>query len=224
MTWLEEVINALESLGGVAHYSEIYDYIEKNTSRDLPSSWKDIIRKIIEDHSSDSNNFKSKKDIFYSVKGLGKGVWGLRSELVDEPKSEDFFDYSSDSPERIKKEVYRVIRDTNLTKKIKRLYKDKCQICGLSIRLKEKTYSEAHHIKPLGNKHKGPDSPDNIIILCPNHHVEFDYGVIAIDPDSFIILHKDPENLLNGKKLFLHSKHKLNKDFLRYHLENIFLK
>ena len=35
-------------------------------------------------------------------------------------------------------------------------------------------YIEASHIKP--KKDKGTEMPDNILILCPNHHKEFDLG------------------------------------------------
>ncbi len=40
-------------------------------------------------------------------------------------------------------------------------------------------YIEAAHIKP---KHKkGRETPDNILILCPNHHKEFDFGNLKIE-------------------------------------------
>jgi len=59
----------------------------------------------------------------------------------------------------------------------------KCQICGVSIRKKDGThYIEAAHIKP---KHqKGGETPDNIILLCPNHHKEFDFGSLEIISQS----------------------------------------
>ncbi|MFH2029353.1 MAG: HNH endonuclease [Bacteroidota bacterium] len=33
---------------------------------------------------------------------------------------------------------------------------------------------EAAHIKPKHKKSK--ETPENILILCPNHHKEFDFG------------------------------------------------
>jgi len=206
MTWLKEIIEAFEALGGVAHYSQVYDYIQRSTSRKLPFSWKAIIRKIVEDHSSDSNNFKGEKDIFYSVEGLGKGVRGLRSKLKETPKAEDLGTVEEETklPQRTKTEIFRVLRDTKLTRELKLLYQNKCQICGTMIKLKNGEYSEAHHIKPLG-KHNGPDSINNIIILCPNHHVEFDYGVIAINPKTLTILHKDTRNPFIGKNFTVSS-------------------
>ncbi|MCX5892441.1 MAG: HNH endonuclease, partial [Deltaproteobacteria bacterium] len=38
-----------------------------------------------------------------------------------------------------------------------------------------------HHIKPLGSPHDGPDVRENILCVCPNHHVMLDYGVIELD-------------------------------------------
>jgi len=39
-------------------------------------------------------------------------------------------------------------------------------------------YVEAAHIIPKSDK--GTESPDNIILLCPNHHKEFDLGHLEI--------------------------------------------
>jgi predicted restriction endonuclease len=42
-------------------------------------------------------------------------------------------------------------------------------------------YAEAHHIRPLGSPHNGPDVAGNILCLCPNHHAELDYGVRPLE-------------------------------------------
>ena len=55
-----------------------------------------------------------------------------------------------------------------------------------------------------------------MIILCPNHHTEFDYGTIAIDPkDSITIIHKQDGNEFNNCKIDL--KHKIGSEFILYH-------
>jgi hypothetical protein len=71
----------------------------------------------------------------------------------------------------------------------------KCQICGLSIPKKNgDKYVEAAHIKP---KHvKGRETPDNIILLCPNHHKEFDLGEPQIIKQDM----KQIEFVLNEKR------------------------
>jgi len=59
---------------------------------------------------------------------------------------------------------------------------NKCQICSLAVPLWDGlTYAEAHHIRPLGRPHNGPDAPTNILILCPNHHAQGDLGSIRLD-------------------------------------------
>ncbi len=77
MTNLEAMICILQQRGGQASYSEIYADYEKLKGVSLSATNKATLRKTIEMHSSDSANFRG-KDIFYSVEGIGKGVWGLR--------------------------------------------------------------------------------------------------------------------------------------------------
>lgn len=73
-------------------------------------------------------------------------------------------------------------RDNKTIAQIKYLRGFKCQICSTTIKKKDGSfYIEAAHIKP---KHKkGRETPDNILLLCPNHHKEFDYG------DRIVITH-----------------------------------
>jgi putative restriction endonuclease len=79
MTWKNEVINALQNLGGEAHLKEIYTYIKSNSKRKLTKSYEAIIRRTIETNSKDSQAFEGKEDLFYSVNGIGNGKWGLKS-------------------------------------------------------------------------------------------------------------------------------------------------
>ena len=136
---------------------------------------------------------------------------------VTEPLAPDYT-----PPGRVKTTVSRIIRDTKLSKDTKERYGRKCQICGLSICIASGGfYAEAHHIKPLGGISQGPDTSDNLIILCPTHHAEFDFGSIAIDPDSMRILHIDEANQFHGKPLY-YQRNDLSKDFLSYHLNERF--
>lgn len=66
-------------------------------------------------------------------------------------------------------------RDCRVIEAIKKLRGRQCQICGVAITTKHGIpYVEAAHINP---KHAGgSECPENIIILCPNHHKEFDLG------------------------------------------------
>jgi len=66
-------------------------------------------------------------------------------------------------------------RDNKSIVELKILRDFKCQICGFTIFKKDNSYYiEAAHITK--KRHKGPETPDNILILCPNHHKEFDLG------------------------------------------------
>ena len=76
-TWKEDIVTALENLGGKAHLSEIYKEVEKIRPLELNNTWDRTIRRELETNSSDSEVFDG-EDLFYSVEGIGKGVWGLR--------------------------------------------------------------------------------------------------------------------------------------------------
>lgn len=77
-TQLETIISAMRNLGGKANYSELYEEYERICGTVLSPGQKAGIRKCIEDHSSDSLNYKGKDNCFYSVDGIGNGTWGLR--------------------------------------------------------------------------------------------------------------------------------------------------
>lgn len=65
-------------------------------------------------------------------------------------------------------------RDNYLVGLIKKCRGYQCQICGYTFKKKNGGfYTEGAHIieKRTG---RGKETPDNIIILCPNHHKEFD--------------------------------------------------
>lgn len=79
-----------------------------------------------------------------------------------------------------------------------------------------------HHIQPHSKEHLGPDEHENMIVLCPNHHVLFDIGLIAINPeDHSVILHTDHNNPLHNTKLKT-KKHQFSSVCVRYHYEQIF--
>lgn len=129
-------------------------------------------------------------------------------------------DYSP--PSRTEVYTSRIVRDSRLVRDLKEEFDWKCQICGKRISLPEgRYYCEGHHLKPLGSEYQGPDTRDNILILCPFHHAEFDYGTIAIDPNSKKILHADPSNEFHNKTLN-YERNDVNVEFLKFHFKNIF--
>lgn len=59
-----------------------------------------------------------------------------------------------------------------------------------------------------------------MLVLCPNHHALFDYGVIAVDPDDMKIKHMNKKAEENNYKLTY--SHSVDIENIRYHFENIF--
>ena len=92
-------------------------------------------------------------------------------------------------------------RDNKTIAQIKIIRDFKCQICSTSIIKKDGTfYVEAAHIEP--KYRKGREIPSNILLLCPNHHKEFDFGDLRI-------LHHDKDKIifvLNGYEYVLSLK------------------
>lgn len=119
-------------------------------------------------------------------------------------------DYSERVKRTIESTVLRIVRDTKVAWQIKKLYDFKCQVCQISIPTKLGYYAEGAHIKPLGKPHNGDDNPDNLICLCPNHHIMFDKGVFSINDNLQLI------GCLSGH-LIIHNHHKLNLSNLKYH-------
>ena len=106
--------------------------------------------------------------------------------------------------------VVRIVRDTKIAHDIKKIYNYECQVCGFSIKNKKGSYAEGAHIKPLGNPHNGDDNTDNLLCLCPNHHVMLDKGCFSFT-DGLKLIGQETGNLI------IHPNHKLNKANLQYH-------
>jgi len=117
--------------------------------------------------------------------------------------------YGSENPKRATQTVQRVIRDSKLGRQLKKLYDYKCQVCGLQIETDAGFYAEAAHIKPVGSPHDGPDLIENLLCLCPNHHLMFDKGVFFVNEDMSL-------DGISGR-LQNHKSHRISSGFLKYH-------
>lgn len=116
------------------------------------------------------------------------------------------------TPERIHLVVSRVARDTVLSGQIKIIYGFSCQVCEVRLKGPAGPYAEAAHVRPLGRPHNGPDTLDNLICLCPNHHYLFDVGAFGINDDLSLIG-------MQGQ-LRLDKRHELSLEHLRYHRQH----
>ncbi len=154
-------------------------------------------------------------DYWREVGRSGFYVWRYRLTKISGPISHQGI--SEEGPQyrtapRQETRTLRIIRDTEQARRIKALYDYRCQMCGVRLESPAGPYAEAAHIRPLGAPHNGPDSADNILCLCPNHHVLFDYGSIAID-DDFTLLGTEGH-------LVVHPQHRISREHLRYHREH----
>lgn len=104
--------------------------------------------------------------------------------------------------------VSRVIRDGELSRQVKELYNYRCQVCGTALKVKGGFYAEGAHIHPIGRPHNGDDCLNNILCLCPNHHVMFDRGAFSINDDL---------SLLGEEKGTLTREHDIATKYLSYH-------
>ena len=208
INWEKDVIQAFKNIGCIGNFKQIYREISKIYSirnEIFYEKYESRIRAYIQSCSSDSlifNRSKKTKDLFFNIKFNSKNtLWGLREILeTDEPSRE------LDSKKNPRKtiQVNRIIRNSIQIKILKNLYNNKCQICGNSIIVNDWKYSEGHHIMPIG-KYNGPDTLDNIIIVCPNCHAKLDFGKIKI-----------------VKSKLTNIKHNMSKKFIDFHNNEIF--
>ena len=78
MTWLDAVILAIAKQGGSCHLNRVCDDAPRIYGA-RPATLSYLVSDTIQKHSSDSKTFKSSEpDVFYSVNGIGSGIWGLR--------------------------------------------------------------------------------------------------------------------------------------------------
>lgn len=179
MTYKEAIIESLQQLNGHAYLKDIYIVFSTIYDKELVSSWKAIIRDILESYSSDSSKFNG-EDLFYSVEGVGSGHWGLRDFLendkIDLTQEDDEF---SEGKILLKKHLQRErsiklieLSKKRLIEKNGRLY---CEVCGFDF---EKVYGElgnnfieAHHIKPVSQMSDNEKtSIEDIVMVCSNCH------------------------------------------------------
>ncbi|MFI0449235.1 YDG/SRA domain-containing protein [Actinomadura sp. 6N118] len=110
-----------------------------------------------------------------------------------------------------------VYRDRRISAKVSKAHNYACQICGVVIESPAGfQITPTTHLKPLTVPHKGPDIPENVLCLCPNHRVELDLGVITIEDDLQVIneIHVVPVGVVD-----VNSKHKVGLEYIRYHRE-----
>ena len=159
----------------------------------------------------------------------GHRVWRFRleqlghSEFAEILEKPDVFQPSHQAQEplgtygpapRRETTIQRIVRDTAVTRRVKVLYNYCCQVCGTQLLGSAGPYAEAAHIRPLGAPHHGPDIFANVLCLCPNHHVMFDFSRFGISDDGQLLG-------LPGQ-LKIHKQHPIGTEFLAYHRKHFY--
>ena len=89
------------------------------------------------------------------------------------------------------------IRDAGFRKAIRRIYDNRCALCGLRILTPDNhAVVQAAHIIPWATSHD--DSIENGICLCPTCHWAFDQGLVSIDPEDRILVSQSLWNAPNA--------------------------
>jgi len=101
------------------------------------------------------------------------------------------------NPERVRAVVTHTIRrDTQLIQTLKQVCDFRCQFPGCNVRIPKREggfYIEVAHIEPVSKG--GKSVLGNLLVLCPNHHKELDYGDLQITEQSV----QSISGKLNGK-------------------------
>ncbi|MCD9817680.1 HNH endonuclease [Bradyrhizobium japonicum] len=111
-------------------------------------------------------------------------------------------------------------RNRKIASQLRLHYKHACMFCGVRLQVGEgRFYSEAAHVKPLGKPHDGPDKTDNLLVLCPNHHLQFDRGVLRlkVEGSKLRIVSIVPSDPLHNK--LIAPSHALDTSCVNWHFD-----
>lgn len=180
-TWKEEIVEVLKDLGGEAHLKEICEQIKIRGNKSN-STIKQTVSDNIQRFSSDSTRFQGKEDLFYSVEGIGSGIWGLNHFTVNR-ENVDLTEDDNGFPEGKKKlrlHIYRE-RKPKVIRKAKERFKQAhdgkvfCEVCGFDYSTKYgelgEGYIEGHHIIPVSELDENSTTKvEDIVLVCADCH------------------------------------------------------
>jgi putative restriction endonuclease len=155
-------------------------------------------------------------DFWPEVGQSGHRVWRFRLVPSDAPQPGRVEEQraSYEPAPRREEQVERLIRRAAVAESVKQLHGYRCQVCGERLGTPAGPYAEAAHIRPLGRPHNGPDVAENMLCLCPNHHVLLDQFALAIKDDLELIGFPG--------RLRTHSRHRIDPAHVRYHRDLFF--
>lgn len=184
-SWAEILIETYRSLGGEAHWDDVYRIAEK-IRRQRGLDWTEkspaTIRDRVQRNSSDSASVKRKNapnapDLFYAVAGGNKGIWGLRADYdIAAPESrgntiEKLYEWGLEGIAK-ERNYLRRLRNQSIVQSRKIEDDFQCQTCGFRHKLPDGNFViDVHHLTPLGSSDGlRVTSIDDLVCLCPNCH------------------------------------------------------
>lgn len=168
-----------------AHYLDIGRYNSGKTNigrAGIKYIREDTAKRIILDEIAEYNRQGQSAPklslVFEAVAGHGiEDEWQEDAEAAVREMPEDEMErvLRQPGPRYVEYRGRMLSRDAVSIEIIKERRGHECQICHSGVRRKDGTlYVEGAHITPKSES--GSEAPDNILVLCPNHHKEFDIG------------------------------------------------
>jgi len=110
-------------------------------------------------------------------------------------------------------------RDSEAVRELKKVYNYTCQLCNHPLTRGEgEPIVSGYYLQPPEDG--GPDAPENLLILCPNHRALFEAGAFALDLENRRVTHVDPRDRQNGRALVV--KHRISPEYAAYHNRHFF--
>ncbi|MGW6603750.1 YDG/SRA domain-containing protein [Streptomyces sp. NPDC055036] len=147
----------------------------------------------------------------------------LHRQMDDEqeftPLEEQVQEVLHGAPRRRTSTVERIVRDTEVVRRVKQWHAYTCQICALSLTVGADgaSYVEGAHIQPLGGPDGGPDVEGNVLSLCPNCHVRLDRGALYLTDDLRVIDRYAEGSTPRSVALRTVEEHRIKQQFVRAH-------
>jgi predicted restriction endonuclease len=216
---IDNIIDAFIYYKPELKMKEIKDYVFEKRGSNFDGyktryTFDQTIQKIVETHCSTKKGFNGRPVFespaigYYQLANRQYWVDLWTDETIDDKILKISVDNKNEDLElttRTLREVNIINRNKNLVQSLKTLYDNTCQLCGTQLKLANNLfYSEVHHIKSLGEPHNGPDTSANMIVVCPNCHVQLDFKAINIFKDNLNV--REP--------------HKVEDTYINYHNNN----
>ena len=206
-SYIDEIVVALEELGGAASLKEITDRIEKNgrlTYIQNNLNWKDNVRATIQRHCSATRSYRGADNLFYSAVSSDETLTKTERETI----------------------ILARIGQGQFRDKILKKYQ-KCIITGIT----DSRLLIASHIKPWRSANNSERiSSENGILLSPLYDKLFDKGLITFKGNGKVVISNSLSiydiHLINidRETVYLRDMSYELKKNMQYHSDKIFIK